>query len=72
MSELSVTPRPSYRPAKLSQRLSAETLAAIVAMYEAGATTREVGNKFGLTHSSVIKLLKTHGVTMRPRGARPF
>jgi transposase-like protein len=62
-----VTPRPTHRPTKLSQRLPDETVAAIVDAYKAGATTREVGQRFGLAHSSVNKLLKQHGVTARRR-----
>jgi hypothetical protein len=63
-----VTPRSAYQPSKLSQRLSAETVSEIIAAYQAGATTREVGARFGLAHSSVNKLLKNHGVTARRRG----
>jgi len=65
-----VTPRSNYRPIKLSQRLSAGTTAAILAAYQAGATTREVGERYGLAHSSVNKLLKRHGVELRRRGPK--
>ncbi len=65
------TSRPGHQPYKLSQRLSSETLAAILATYEAGATTREVGERFGLAHSSVNKLLKQEGVTARRRSPSP-
>src|SRR4051812_7276181 len=41
-------PQHAYRPTKLSQRLSNETVAKILAAYAAGATTREVGARFGL------------------------
>lgn len=60
-------PRPEYQPRKLAQRLSNETTTAILAAYRAGATTREVGERFGLAHSSINKLLKQHGVTARRR-----
>ena len=66
-AEASVTPRPAHRRTKLSHRLSDETVAAILAAYQDGATTREVGERFGLAHSSVNKLLKAHGVTARRR-----
>ena len=59
--------RGSYQPHKLSQRLTDETVAAVLAAYQAGATTREVGERFGLAHSSVNKLLKNHGVQARRR-----
>ena len=55
----------------MSQRLPDETVAAIVVAYEAGATTREVGERFGLAHSSVNKLLKHRGVTARRRSPSP-
>jgi hypothetical protein len=63
-------PRTKYQPHKLSQRLPEETVAAILAAYQAGATTREVGQRFGLAHSSVTELLRQHGVRMRRRGPR--
>jgi hypothetical protein len=37
--------RAAFRPHKLSQRLSDETVSAILAAYQAGATTREVGER---------------------------
>jgi transposase-like protein len=67
MSEPSVTPRSAHQPSRLSQRLSAETVSEIIAAYQAGATTREVGRRFGLAHSSVNKLLRAHGVSARRR-----
>ena len=63
-------PRADYQPYKLSQRLPGETVAAILAMYENGATTRQVGERFNLAHSSIIKLLRRYGVRVRRRGPR--
>jgi DNA-directed RNA polymerase specialized sigma24 family protein len=63
-------PRPAYQPHRLSRRLSDETVSAILDAYLAGATTREVGERLGLAHSSVNKLLKQHGVRIRRRGAQ--
>ena len=40
------------------KRMLNETMPAILAAYQAGATTREVGERYGLAHSSVNKLLK--------------
>jgi hypothetical protein len=65
--EASAATHPGYRPTSLSQRLSDETVGAILAAYAAGATTREVGQHFGLAHSSVNQLLKEHGVAARRR-----
>ncbi len=62
--------RVDYEPHKLSQRLSDETVATILAAYQAGATTREVGEHFGLAHSSINKLLRQHDVEARRRGPR--
>lgn len=62
-------PRAPYQPHKLNQRLSDETVASILTAYQAGATTREVGQRFGLAHSSINKLLRRRGVILRRRGA---
>lgn len=62
-----VSPRRDYRPSKLDHRLSDETIGALIHAYEAGATTREVGQRFKLAHSSVNKLLKQHDVQARRR-----
>jgi hypothetical protein len=64
-------PRTNHQPHKLSQRLSDETVIAILAAYQDGATTREVGERFGLAHSSVNKLLKQQGVIARRRSPTP-
>lgn len=69
--EPAAPPRATYQPHKLGQRLSDETVTAILAAYEAGATTREVGERFGLAHSSINKLLLEHGVTARRRSPSP-
>jgi len=62
--------RPGYQPHKLSQRLSDETVTAILDAYRAGATTREVGERFHLAHSSINKLLRQHGVKTRRHRSR--
>ena len=64
-------PQADYQPYKLSQRLSDGTVAAILAMYENGATTRKVGERFGLAHSSINKLLQHHGISARRRSPSP-
>jgi len=71
--ESATAPLPSdtYRPHKLSQRLPDETVAAILTAYQAGATTREAGERFGLAHSSINKLLKQHGIAARRRSPSP-
>jgi DNA-binding transcriptional regulator LsrR (DeoR family) len=42
-------------------------VADIGAAYRAGATTREIGERFDLAHSSVNKLLRQEGITARRR-----
>lgn len=65
---VSVPPKPARRrPRTLLQRLSEEVVKEIVAAYHAGATTREVGERFGLAHSSINKLLRQHGIVARRR-----
>lgn len=44
---------------------------AILAAYAEGSTTREVGERFALAHSSVNHLLKRHGFTARRRSLSP-
>jgi len=54
----------------LSQGLSDESVAAILAAYQAGATTREGGERFGLAHRSINKLLTQRDIQVRRRGPR--
>jgi hypothetical protein len=65
-------PRAEHHPYKLSQRLSEETVTAILAAYQAGATIRAVGERFDLAHSSINKLLRRYGVEVRRRGPQRF
>jgi|1185.fasta_scaffold168844_1 transposase-like protein len=65
------TPRPRYQPHKLSQRLSDDTITAVLAAYLAGSPTREVSKRFGIAHSSVNKLLRQHGITARRGSLSP-
>jgi DNA-binding transcriptional regulator LsrR (DeoR family) len=46
-------------------------VAAILATYQAGATTRDLGGRFGLAHSSINKLLRQQGVIARRRSPSP-
>jgi transposase-like protein len=56
---------PSVRVHKLSHRLRAETVASIVAAYEAGATANQLALEFGLAKSSVLAVLRREGVPIR-------
>ncbi len=57
--------KPDYQPHRLSRRLSDDTIVAILAMYHAGATMHEVGERFDLAHSSINKLLQPAKVSQR-------
>lgn len=50
---------------KLSQRLSPETVTAIIDGYEAGATGSQLALEFGLAKSSVLAVLRGEGVSIR-------
>jgi hypothetical protein len=63
--------KPDYQPHRLSRRLSDDTIAAILAMCHAGATTHEVGERFDLAHSSINKLLQQQGVAARRPSPSP-
>ena len=42
----------------------------VAAAYEAGATVRELVDRFGANQRTVRKVLAAHGVTMRPPGPK--
>jgi DNA-binding transcriptional regulator LsrR (DeoR family) len=58
-------PRALYRPHKLSQRLDAATVAAIIAGYQAGMTAKELAEHCGVAHSAITRLLHQRGVAVR-------
>jgi IS30 family transposase len=49
----------------VEQRLTAEDVAALVEAYKSGATGRELAAQFGLARTTVIELLRKHGVQVR-------
>ncbi len=53
---------------KLDQRLDAEQIAEIVAGYEAGSHSAELSRRFGVSKTSVIKILREAGVAIRRQG----
>lgn len=55
-------------PHRLDQRLSNDAVAELVRAYEAGASTADLRQRFGLSQGSVLKLLRTHDVTLRRQG----
>ncbi|RBO83089.1 helix-turn-helix domain-containing protein [Nocardia puris] len=52
-------------PYRIARRLSPDTITAIVAAYQAGSTTPELCQRYGLSKGSLLKLLSDNGVTMR-------
>lgn len=56
------------QPFKLDQRLKPETVAKIVARYEAGEPSTALGAVFGISKGSVVRLLREAGVAIRNQG----
>jgi len=56
---------------KLEQRLDPETVAQLVADYEAGVPTTQLTSRYHLGKSSVLRLLAEAGVAMRKRPMTP-
>ncbi|MFD3399831.1 helix-turn-helix domain-containing protein [Kribbella sp. NPDC058693] len=50
---------------KLDDRLGSETVARIVAEYEAGASSAAIGSLFSLSKKSVVKVLREAGIKVR-------
>lgn len=62
------TTDPLPQTQRIDRRLSAETFAALVQAYRDGGSTPELRRRYGLSQGSVLKLLRQHGVRMRPSG----
>jgi uncharacterized protein (DUF433 family) len=65
--ERAVEPAPVPRVHRLSQRLSEETVAALVSDYRSGASLDDLQRSYLLSRSSVQKLLSERGVKRRRR-----
>ena len=50
---------------RLYRRLSPETIAELVAAYEAGESTNSLCRRFGISKGGVLKLLADHNIAMR-------
>ena len=55
-------------PHRLDQRLDAGAVDELVTAYEAGASTADLRQRFGLSQGSVLKLLRAQGVALRWQG----
>ena len=62
------TTNPLPQTQRIDRRLSAETITALVQAYRDGVSTPELRRRYGLSQGSVLKLLRQHGVKMRPSG----
>ena len=56
------------QPFKLDQRLKPDTVAEIVARYDAGEASTAIATSCGLSKGSVIRLLREAGITIRNQG----
>jgi hypothetical protein len=74
-----ISPVRSSRPHKLSHRLSEATMARIARAYQDGASSTDLAREYGISHQSVLHLLRRHGVEIqrqpltgvpKPKGSR--
>lgn len=61
-------PKPRYR---LAQRLELGQIDQLLADYRAGATTRDLAEKYNVSKTAVTKLLTAHDVPLRHQGLSP-
>jgi DNA-binding CsgD family transcriptional regulator len=66
--EPAIAPRHRTRTAK---QLHTEQAAQLIAGYQAGATLRELGTRFGIHPETVGSILRRNGIQMRPKGLSP-
>jgi hypothetical protein len=48
--------------------LTAQEVTDIVDRYEAGETTQQVGNRYGISKTRIATILREHGITIRRQG----
>ena len=56
---------PKYRSRRV---LTAEDTADIVARYQAGETTQQVGTRYGISKTRVASILRVQGISIRRQG----
>jgi transposase-like protein len=56
---------------RLSRRFTPETIAELVAAYQAGESTNSLCRRFGISKGGVLGLLADHGVAMRQQPMTP-
>jgi len=66
-----VIERPSFAsPPRQRRRITAQLRTAVVEAYESGKTSRQVAEEWALGRTTVLKILKAAGVTVRTQGRR--
>jgi hypothetical protein len=70
--DASVTNRPSrfVSPPLQRRRITARLRAEVVEAYDSGKTSRQVAEELALGRTTVLKILKAAGVTVRPQGRK--
>jgi transcriptional regulator of aromatic amino acid metabolism len=61
-------PRQDSPKPRSKRFLSAEDIADIVHRYEAGDTTQQIGNRYGISKTRVATVLRKQGITIRRQG----
>lgn len=59
------------QPWRIEARLDEAQTAQLIADYRAGATSRDLAAQFGVSKAAIVRLLRHHGLVIRPRGSRP-
>jgi hypothetical protein len=57
-------------PPRHRRRITSRLRTEVVEAYDVGQTSRQVAERFGLGRPTVLGILKTAGVTVRPQGRR--
>jgi transposase len=60
--------KPKAVPRRIGRRLSRAVIAQLVAAYQAGATARQLTDRYSISKTSVQELLHEHGVVVRRLG----
>jgi hypothetical protein len=59
-------------PILLERRLGHAAVDQLIAAYRSGTSTRELASRYGVAKSSVIRVLRRHGMQLRPQGGRSW
>jgi DNA invertase Pin-like site-specific DNA recombinase len=61
---------PFVSPPRQRRRITAQLRTAVVEAYESEKTSRQIAEEWALGRTTVLKILKAAGVTVRPQGRR--